>query len=218
MKGRPTLNIEADVHRQLQNADWENLGKKLLHYAIGRASYYSWRNGGPFELAVGQSVEDIVQKVIYQTCAGKRKWDPAKGPLDMWLKDQVKSVMDRLAESAPHRHETDSLDLVRGDGSEDGADGSALEYAPPESARVASTEEVVLRQEEIQKEFDLLFDATDGDEQLEQMIEAVLAGHEKSAEIAEAMGIPVKEVYNLTRKLKRRVARKREQYGSPQRG
>ena len=128
MKGRPTLNIEADVHRRLPKRGlgepWQET-VALCHRACQllflaqRWSLLSW--------PLVESVEDIVQKVVYQTCAGKRKWNTAKGPLDMWLKDQVKSVIDSLTPSAPHRHETDSLDLARGDGSEDGADGSALE-------------------------------------------------------------------------------------------
>lgn len=211
------MRSEADVFRRLREADWGIIGKKLLIHAHYRAAiYYSWRGDQTFELAAGHTIEDIIQEAILKACTGERKWNPEKGSLELWLKDQINSLMDHLAKSATNRYETHTLETIRGDSTEDPWDSDALEYAPPESARVASAEEIAIRQEEVKQEFDLLLGAADGDEQLEQMIQVVWEGYEKSSEISEAMGVPVKEVYTLTRKLKRRVARKREQYGTPQ--
>jgi LmbE family N-acetylglucosaminyl deacetylase len=36
--------------------------------------------------------------------------DPARGPLVPWLKDQVKSVIDALANAAVRRHETQAAE------------------------------------------------------------------------------------------------------------
>ena len=64
---------------------------------------YRWRYGNNFELAVGVTVEDIVHEVIEKTMNGTRQWDPDKGELLPWLRDQVKSVMGNLVRSAAHR-------------------------------------------------------------------------------------------------------------------
>jgi DNA-directed RNA polymerase specialized sigma24 family protein len=209
--------VEADVFRRLQEADWDTICRALIGYARHRASYYAWRGGGTFELAVGQTIEDIVQETIKKTCSGERRWDPGKGPLERWLRDQVKSIMDHLAKSAPNRYETQGLETIIGNIDDGLAMTNTLEYNPPESARVASAEEVVLKKEEIEEECYLLIDAADDDEQLKQMVDLVWNGYEKAQEIAEAMGISANEVYTLTRKLKRRVVRKREKDGTSQR-
>jgi hypothetical protein len=50
-----------------------------------------------------------------------------------------------------------------------------------------------------------IFSAAGGNAELETMLEAIMGGHEKPAEIAEATGIDVKRVYQLRRTLQRRL-------------
>lgn len=159
------------------------------------------------------TVADIIQKAITDACSRQRKWDPEKGELEPWLMAQVNSIMDALAKSATHRRVTHTLDAISGDGA--GDDEGVGYVAPPASARVASAEEIVTQKEEVKEQFDLLLEAASGDDQLERMIEVVWEGCDGAPDIAAAMEVTVHEVYNLTRKLKRRVARKREQHGSP---
>lgn len=77
----------------------------MLAFAIWWADRYRWRSGSPDILPKGFELPDVVQHVILQTINFERNWDPEKGELLPWLKDQVKSVIDALAKSEPHRKE-----------------------------------------------------------------------------------------------------------------
>jgi len=97
--------LDPEVFQQLCEADWGAIGAELLAFAIWRVKLYRWQSGSHFEFGPGSTPEDVVQRVIEKTLSGERHWDPAKGPLVPWLKDQVKSVIDALATSAPSRRE-----------------------------------------------------------------------------------------------------------------
>jgi len=51
----------------------------------------------------------------------------------------------------------------------------------------------------------LLIDECGDDDILIKVLEAMMDGAEKSAEIAEATGIPIKDVYNATKRLDRKL-------------
>jgi hypothetical protein len=67
---------------------------------------YSWSSGDSKTLPGGRTPEDIAQSIIFKAIDGTRKsYDPNKGSLRTWLRQQADSFIDALAKSATHRHE-----------------------------------------------------------------------------------------------------------------
>jgi DNA-directed RNA polymerase specialized sigma24 family protein len=150
-------------------------------------------------LAAGQSLEDMVQQIIEKTISGERHWDPAKGPLVPWLKDQVKSVIDTLANAAVRRHETQS------------AEGGDIEesVAGPSTSRSLSLETILLENEaaaQMAERVDGLFQAVNDDPELEAVMSAILDGCEpKPRYLAAELGVSVEDINNRLKRLRRRA-------------
>jgi hypothetical protein len=150
-------------------------------------------------LAAGQSLEDMVQQIIEKTISGERHWDPAKGPLVPWLKDQVKSVIDTLANAAVRRHETQS------------AEGGDIEesVAGPSTSRSLSLETILLENEaaaQMAERVDGLFQAVNDDPELEAVMSAILNGCEpKPRYLAAELGVSVEDINNRLKRLRRRA-------------
>jgi len=191
--------LTPEIFSRLQAVDWGTVGKELLAFAEWRAKNYHWRGSRNMVLAAGQTLEDVVQQVIEKTVSGERHWDPAKGPLVPWLKDQVKSVIDALANAAVRRHETQSTE------------GEDVEesVADPGTSRSLSPEAILLENEavaQMAERADALFQAVNDDPELEAVVSAILDGCEpKPRYLAAELGVFVEDINNRLKCLRRRA-------------
>jgi DNA-directed RNA polymerase specialized sigma24 family protein len=179
----------------------------LLAYTIWRARIYRWSGDGNHLLAQGLSAEDIVQRVIEKTLTGQRKWDPNKGELLPWLRDQVNSELDGLVKSAAHRYEM----VLESDDSSGGDVRDKIEYRAVEDGILGSVRppnpENLLIEGEGSDLVSALFQAVDGDLELEEVLNAVMDGCElKPRHLAEMLGVPKQNINNRLKRLRRRVA------------
>jgi DNA-directed RNA polymerase specialized sigma24 family protein len=197
--------LNPETYRLLQEQDWGAIGKELLAFAIYRARNYYWRRGVGKELAAGKTAEDIVQDVIVKTIEGTRRWDPEKGALLPWLKDQVKSEIDHLCHSLPHIYEAP---FPESEGRED-QPASSEYYASlqdrPGTTLVRDPEDMILKKEEIEQRENALFQAAYGDRELEDLLSASYNCEPKPRYIAAELGVPGKDIYRLIRRLRRRA-------------
>lgn len=183
----------------------------MLSFALWWASRYRWSYGSPEILPQGYELADVVQRIILQTINGERNWDPDKGELLPWLKDQIKSVIDALAKSASHRKES-SL-FSDNDGLIEREKIIAKEINPSENHDRMSPEEffIYLEQEQERSErasnkSSALFYAVEGDTELEEILEAVMDGVELKARfLAEKLEVPVEDIYNRLKRLRRKA-------------
>ena len=200
------------MFRQLQEADWGAIGKELLAFAVWWAERYPWRSGTTQILPRGNTLEDIVQQVILKTIEGRRKWDPAKGPLVPWLKDQIKSEIDALAKSAPHNREIPFPEGEEGEERQDLQDKveqRAVESGVLGRTRPQSPESIVLEREEAERtaeKVNAIFQAVEGEPELEEVLDAILAGCVRPRDLAEELDVPIREIYNRLRRLRRRAS------------
>lgn len=211
-----TLPIRKDIYDRLQAADWSVIIKNLMAFAIWFArNNYGWWDPSSDQLPKGMKFEDIVQLVILKTIDGRRQWDPAKGSLEPWLKDQIKSELDALYKSAAHWRESHSVEVEEGgDGSETlltrrgRADGRDVPHAP------SAEDEVIEREEEAiaAKVLGAIYEKTAGQAELEDMISAMIGGCEpKPQALADALGVEVTEINNRQKRLKRRAMEARRE-------
>lgn len=189
-----------------------------MAFALWRADRYRWRSGSADTLPNGYEVRDIVQHVIEKTINGDRKWDPDKGELLPWLKDQVKSVIDAMANSASHRWEAYFSDDDE-NGLTEQEEFTAQQIDPSENLDRLTPEEVILdkesdeeRREKALIKYAAIFYAIEGDEELEEVLDAVINGCElKPRFLARELNVPVENINNRLKRLRRKaIARKVE--------
>jgi len=207
--------LDQKTFRLLQNQDWKAIGKELVAYAERRAWIYKWRDGGNWGLAAGKTVEDLAQDVIVKTIEGVRKWDPDRGPLRPWLRAQLRSVMNHLYHSWSHYYE---VAILEGDEDEELSD--RVVYHASKVSTLATTgssspEEVLLEREaekeakeRIEQRVNVLFQAVSGEPELEEVFEAIINGCEpKPRHLAAEIDVPVEDIYNRRKRIRRRVSK-----------
>lgn len=209
--------MKPEVFAFLQRQDWAAIGKRLVAFGLWWASRYQWRKGNLPELAQGKTIEDIIQTVVEKTFSGQRRFDPMRGPLEPWLRDQIKSEIDALARSAAHRCEESQAE-------DEPSDPELLTPVQSRTHRVLGTplehdpEAIALSQEEIAERSAALFDAIADDKGLEAIVVALLDGCEPVPRILAAeLGVSVEDIYNRVKRLRRRVIgrMKEEPYARP---
>ena len=201
-------NRDTEIFRQLEKEDWGAIGKRLLAFAEWWAGNYQWRRGGESDLAQGKTLVDVIQEVILKTFSRERKWDPEKGELVPWLRDQVKSVIDALAKSAAHRYE---VSFPEEDG--EGLDERVLPSLSADSSLAAvsasSPEQIVLEKEaaeQAEQKVSALFEKHSGEPDLEEMLESIMNGCEpRPRYLAADLGVSVEDVNNRLKRLRRRA-------------
>ena len=197
--------LDPETYSLLQDQDWEAIGKELTAFAIFRARNYRWRRGGDWELAAGQTIADVVQDVIVKTIEGKRRWDPSKGQLVPWLKDQMKSEIDHLCYSAAHIHEVPTPEEEDEEELTDRIEYSASQRGDLAIVHAQNPEEIMLKKEEIEERENAIFQAADGDPELEEILETVRGFEPKPRDLAADLGVPVQDIYNRLKRLRGRA-------------
>lgn len=197
---------------QLLEADWEAIGKRLLAFAIWRAQLYWGFVNANTALPKGLGVEDVVQQVIEKTLRGQRKWDPEKGDLEPWLKDQVKSELDALAKSWAAKHERPVLLDDKGEENWRTVAATATKRNPERTTRTDNPETLLVEEDQQREEkllaedlVSLVYEAANEIKELVDIVEAIQNGVEfKPRYLAEELDVPVDEMYNRVRRLRRR--------------
>lgn len=138
-----------------------------------------------------------------------RNWDPTKGKLEPWLKDQIKSEIDTLVKSASHRREMPLPDRQSSEAVLDKIEKGAVELGIFSNPRPPNPETAILEQEETKqrnRKINAIFQAVEGETELEQVLEAIMDGCEpKTRFLAEHLKVSSKDVNNRLRRLRRRA-------------
>lgn len=149
------------------------------------------------------TVDDIVQHVIEKTLSGERKWNPAKGPLLPWLKNQIKSVMDAWIKGESGKYEVSfGEDENKGHSSlvkiEDTVD---VNSAQPQTA--LKEKEIATLQSEV---INRVFQAVSGDVELEELFDAITeTGSAKPIILADYLKVEIDEIYNRKKRFQRLI-------------
>jgi len=205
--------LDPGVFRQLQDADWEGIGKRLVAFAIWRAQMYWGNVTSDTVLPKGKGIEDIVHDVVLKTLHGQRRWNPERGPLEPWLRDQIKSELDALAKSWAAQHEVPVPMDDKGKELWDLATGTGLHADKNQSSDTTDPEELAVEKEQAEMEeavagelVTAVYKAAEEDPELVEIIDAVQDGAGlKPRHLAEKLGAPVDEIYNRVRRLRRRA-------------
>lgn len=138
-------------------------------------------------MTVGEAAEELLQEVVFRTLNSKRNWDPEDVQVVPFLALAMKSIISDDARTAAlhKRKEARVVDELQRPTPVD----EALDQA-------ATCEGFAQR----------VIDAAAGDPKLESLALELLDGVGKPAKIAAATGMTADQVYDLKRKLERRMA------------
>jgi DNA-directed RNA polymerase specialized sigma24 family protein len=199
------LSQDNEVIAALESVDWAVFSSKLVAYARWYGRRYQWNSAGTDTFANGETPADIVQRVIEKAYSGKRRWN-SNIPLELWFKKNIESEISNLYTKKSHQSETAFISSSEQIYEEKLEQEFEYEYVGSEvfpQAVLPSPEEVVLYQEVEAAAFAA---ATD-DVELERLLMNILEIGGKPQDLAEAMGKPVVEIYNLLRRFYRRMER-----------
>lgn len=205
------MNHARDLLERTPNAELEKMILELGCYALKVRNEYRWRTRDREALPKGETVKSVVSLALERVLAGERRWNPAHQPdFTKFMRDVIDSLINHLARSRDNA----LLTTLPDEGGEDEISWRAeSDKARPGAewlARSAATPEQALLDEESQEQEDkairILLEECVADQTLTKIVGAMLAGCDHCGEIADAVGIEVREVYNAMKRLDRRVA------------
>lgn len=198
--------MDPELLEQLRKQDWNGLGRALVRYAYWKAGVAAWREGADRTLALGSSAEDIAAAVITKVFAGDRTWDPTRGDLLPTLKRMVDSELDhlwrrpaRLCERAepedPRAQEDQERRALE-------TDVTALPIDP--ELAIANAEDRATPSVRVAA----LFESVANEPELQMVVEAIMDGCDpKPRHLAEHLKVPVNDINNRLRRLRRKVTK-----------
>lgn len=204
MEALAECEVPTKVVKALEDQLTDEVVKRLIAYADYKTRRRYWQGILGGELPEGNEAGDLVAQAVERVLDGRRKWDPGKDPdLLEYLKSVIDSLASNLVKGWANRHmRTDAAltpprERERGRGVFDDFHGERND-----------PEEELLQKERIQQADDFLWpllEDLDDDLLLQQMVECIVDGVTKPAEIAEKVGVKKKEVNNAKKRLKKRI-------------
>jgi hypothetical protein len=204
------MNHARDLLERTPEAELEKMILELGCYASKVRNEYYWRTKDKDALPRGETVKSVVSLALERVLTGERRWNPEAQPNFLkFMRDVIDSLMNHLARSKDNA----LLTTVPDEGGADeiswhtGSDNAGT--GPAWLTRNEATPEQALIDEESQarknKAIRILLEECAADLTLTKVVSAMLRGCEQCGEIAEAVGIEVKEVYNAMKRLDRRI-------------
>ena len=185
----PRSEVDSEVRMALSRIDWEEVGVRLTAYAVWRARNFQWRTGSNWSLASGKTPEDIASEAVLKVFEGARAWDPARGALLPYLQGVVDSLMSHLSESV---------------------DNTLLQNGPTPAAQSIDAS----AQSEPDPLADLRLNLSNrNDRDLLAVLDTDQTSGAKPSALAAQLGVPVNEINNRLKRL-RRIALKINSSGS----
>lgn len=192
----------------LAQPDFDRVMLLSVSHADVRMRKYIWRGFRPKasplnELMVdGKTAKDFVNEALRRLCDGTRTYNPDKG-----LLDNLNSVTDSLISSAKKTSDRTGIVDFQAESSEDASlsdpISTAISVEQPADTKLL-TDEILTDQ---QKCFQMLRASFDGDNEMQEYLDALSAHYFDPAEISVLIGIPVTKIYELRRKLKKYAPR-----------
>lgn len=194
---------------KLSQDEFDLIFSRLLGYTINLVDRYHWRYG---VMPAGVDPKDIVQRIITKTLQGKLNWDPNKTDLFTFLRGRVWSETGKLFRRKEYLHEQhahvdeDISDVIDHKLSPEEILERVIYQDPAEW--LIEIEDAQEKNFIIQEYIDGLLDASKGKPELEEVVYAILDGCEENPRfLAEWLNIPVSEVNNRIKRLRRRADR-----------
>ena len=205
------MNHARDLLERTPDDELEKMILDLGCYALRVRNEYRWRTRDREALPRGETVKSVVSLALVRVLTGERRWNPAQQPDFMkFMRDVIDSLINHLARSKDNALLTTLPEEGGADETHWRAESEKARSGAEWLARSEATPEQALLDEESEernnKAIRILLDECVADQTLTKIVGAMLGGCDHCGEIADAVGIEVKDVYNAMKRLDRRVA------------
>lgn len=178
--------------------DFRILIRRLTAFALRLFAEHGLAGAGAVLPGLGVSAEDLAGKVLVEYCEGRIKHHSSKGSLITLLCTAIRNDFLDAIDRAPHKRER-VPDTRADDGDEDSKERDLNEYSNP-----CEREPFVVLDEKTYQDY--VLKSLEDEPELKEVCEAVFfLDAEKPSDIAEALGIPISEVHNRRKRLRRRL-------------
>src|SRR5262245_57013059 len=186
---------------------WQEALERLTLHAYWKMARLYWR-GARMVLPGGRRTGiiepgDIASEAIVDAISGKRKWDGKQDFLE-FLRGAVDSKLSHLVTSADSQRARELVATVDGE--------DPLDSVPARGQGADDPETIVADREAAELFRKLVLPEIRGDQLVERLFECLEAGYEKPAEIADLLGVDVKEIYNAQKRLATKVEKALQKY------
>lgn len=178
----------------LSDADLRALIVDLTRYAAALIRWYAGRLPRGGALPFGEDAGSLAVEAIARVLGGRRRpWDPSKEPsLLAYLKSVVKSIFTReVLPRAKRDPEVSGVD----------AEGNDIADETPASTPGPSAVDAEAEAERVKNALLALFDV----EEDQLVLLCMMEEQTKAADIAATLEMPVRDVYRIKQKIKRRL-------------
>lgn len=195
-------HVDPAVMAALRGPDWNNAFARAVVHADTVIRKYVWRGFRPQfkaenEITVGdKSATDFVLIAVERLLEGKRAYDCSKD-----LVSNLNSITDSLIWS--EKKHSDRTGIVDSAESTDG-DGETIDPVSTAQDSSLTADQELLRDElraDQRRCFDQIRASFDGDDQMQEYLDALCEGILKRTEISVVTGLPVERIDELRRKL-----------------
>jgi hypothetical protein len=203
------MNQARDLLGRMPDDELEKMILKLGYYASKVRNEYRWRMKEKEALPKGETVNSVVSLALEKVLSGERRWNQAQQPDFMkFMRDVIDSLINHLARGKDNILLTPALDEdSEGDWQ---TESKKAAHDTEWLARSEATPEQALIDKESQAQRDeairALLEECAGDQALTKIVNAMLEGYDQCGEIAQVVGIEVKDVYNAMKRLDRKIA------------
>ena len=188
----------------LEKHPWEVTLPLLVGYAQARTRHRWWGGLTDGRLPGGKEAVDVAYEAVEKTLSGTRGWDPAVQPdLVQHLKNVIESDLHHLAVGFENRRVL--TEAVLDGRAADPAPGGFLSQVP--GAGPTPAEAAIRREEEREaRAFADAFLATlEHEPLLRSVVQCIFDGVVKPAEVAARIGASPTGVYNVRKRLQRKL-------------
>ena len=181
--------VDRATLEKLSSQDWKALYPQLTHYALLLVKSLRWQTGST-DLPKGFQAQDLVNEAITLVFTGQRRWNPGKVPVLIYLKGVIRSLASHLVESAEHKKRQD-LTVVD-------EETETIKEVEISDTNAPSPEDLLL----VNEIAEYLLKSAKGDENM-QLVLLCLDDGMKRSEIVELTELPLKEVDNIMKRIRR---------------
>ena len=216
MQAKEVRWLDRKKRELLDQADWDDIIPKLLKHALSKLRRHFFYDNSPLGGSkIEQLAEDLVIDAVGKLWDETVSWEHGKKDnLFYFLQGVINSQVSHLFDNDEYKT-TGRFPVATSEGAATDVEVEELlkranphdEHArdltpstPPNPEDALLTKE---QEEQDKANADALLERLKGDKELEDVFLCIMGGTTKPREIAQEMGVEVKQVYNLQKKLRR---------------
>jgi len=200
VQSEPEGHLDEKIREELDNAEWDKILPRVLKYAIYRVKKYELLS------ITCPDPEDLVNEAITLAYGAD-----AKGSYRKWNKERYPGLADFLISivSSITSHEIDHLIKFRHEYFRSQEEGTQdpLEIEASSVSKILSPEQIMVQEQRAKDIIEEFNRVVEGDEEIELILLCIEEGVTKPREIAKETGYDVKRVYNIMKRMRRKLQR-----------